>query len=152
MKFCPILSLLSNIDFPLYKTHQGGAKQILGQRTNQDYTQSILVVSKCYTIVEYTCPLLDGYYKVLENDIYINVGIASIITLILVTTVLYTTWFQFVSKAQLLDFGEHPPYCPGIYTNTWQYIKYLVQPLFILKNITLFSIFFPIASGNHHQV
>nr|KAJ0193489.1 hypothetical protein LSAT_V11C800402090 [Lactuca sativa] len=77
----------------LVLTNMGGAKQILGQRTNQDYTESILVVSKCYTIVEYTCPLLDGYYKVLENDIYINVGIASIITLILVTTVLYTTWF-----------------------------------------------------------
>ncbi|CAI9259362.1 unnamed protein product [Lactuca saligna] len=53
------------------------AIQILGQRTNQSYIESVLNVSQRYIISDYSCPELDKYQKVLENDIYIDVGLKS---------------------------------------------------------------------------
>ncbi|CAI9300683.1 unnamed protein product [Lactuca saligna] len=50
------------------------AIQILGQRTNQNYIESVFNVSECYIISDYSCPQLEKYQKVLENDFYIDVG------------------------------------------------------------------------------
>ncbi|CAH1445328.1 unnamed protein product [Lactuca virosa] len=58
----------------------GDAIQILGQRTNQGYIESVLNLSNFYTISEYTCPRLDDYQKVLENDIYMDVDFIGILT------------------------------------------------------------------------
>ncbi|CAI9271748.1 unnamed protein product [Lactuca saligna] len=57
----------------------GDAIQILGQRTNQSYIESVLNVLECYTISDYSCPKLDKYQKFLENDFYIDVGLMSVI-------------------------------------------------------------------------
>ncbi|CAH1424176.1 unnamed protein product [Lactuca virosa] len=106
---------------PQYRRHEtwfldvdkfGDAIQILGQRTNQGYIESVLNLSNCYTISEYTCPRLDDYQKVLENDIYMDVGIASVIQPIPDTITIPSAWFRFVSKTQLMEFGENPPFCP----------------------------------------
>nr|KAJ0201657.1 hypothetical protein LSAT_V11C600324730 [Lactuca sativa] len=85
----------------------GDAIQILGQRTNQSYIESILNVSECYTISEYSCPELDKYQKVLENDFYINIGLSSVIKPLANTITIPTTWFRFASKSQLTELGEH---------------------------------------------
>ncbi|CAH1444105.1 unnamed protein product [Lactuca virosa] len=90
----------------------GDAIQILRQRTSQDYIESVLNVSNCYTISDYSCPELDKYQKVLENDFYIDVGLSSVIKPIPNTITIPTTSFRFVSKPQLLELGEHPPYYP----------------------------------------
>lgn len=58
---------------------QADAIQILGQRTNQTYIESVFNVSECYIISDYSCPQLDKYQKVLENDFYSDVGMKSII-------------------------------------------------------------------------
>lgn len=92
---------------------QGDAIHILGQRTNQSYIESILNVSKCYTISECNCPELDKYQKVLENDFYIDVGLNSVIKPLANTITIPATWFRFASKSQLTELGEHPPYYPG---------------------------------------
>ncbi|CAI9280717.1 unnamed protein product [Lactuca saligna] len=88
------------------------AIQILGQRTNQSYIESVLHVSQCYTISDYSCPQLDNYQKFLENEFYIDVGLKSIIQPIPETTTIPKTWFRFVSKSHLIDLGERPPYYP----------------------------------------
>ncbi|CAH1424025.1 unnamed protein product [Lactuca virosa] len=90
----------------------GDVIQILGQRTNQGYVESIFHISSCYTISEYTCPYLDEYQKVLENEIYVDVGLASIILPLPDTITIPTTWFRFISKAHLLQLGENPLYYP----------------------------------------
>lgn len=110
------MSSLSIIHILLFKICQGDAIQILGQRTNQGYIESVLNLSNCYTISEYTCPRLDDYQKVLENDIYMDVGIASVIQPIPDTITIPSAWFRFVSKTQLMEFGENPPFCPGTHT------------------------------------
>ncbi|XP_042753009.1 uncharacterized protein LOC111888978 isoform X2 [Lactuca sativa] len=89
------------------------AIQILGQRTNQSYIESIFNDSECYVISDYSCPVLDKYQKVLENDIYIDVGLKSIIQPIPDTTTIPKNWFRFVSKSHLIELGETPPYYPG---------------------------------------
>ncbi|CAI9299803.1 unnamed protein product [Lactuca saligna] len=89
------------------------AIQILGQRTNQSYIESVLHVSQCYTISDYSCPQLDNYKKFLENEFYIDFGLKSIIQPIPKTTTIPKTWFRFVSKSHLIDLGERPPYYPG---------------------------------------
>ncbi|CAI9295921.1 unnamed protein product [Lactuca saligna] len=91
---------------------QADAIQILGQRTNQSYIESVLNVSECYIISDYSCPELDKYQKVLENDIYIDVGLKSSIQRIPDTITIPKTWFRFVSKSQLIELGEAPPYYP----------------------------------------
>nr|KAJ0186955.1 hypothetical protein LSAT_V11C900467740 [Lactuca sativa] len=91
---------------------QGDAIQILGQRTNQAYIESKLNVSNCYTISDYNCPELDRHQKVLENTFYIDVGLSSTISPLPDTVTIPTTWFRFVSKPQLIDLGENPPYFP----------------------------------------
>ncbi|CAH1428184.1 unnamed protein product [Lactuca virosa] len=90
----------------------GDAIQILGQRTNQSYIESIFNVSECYVISDYSCPALDKYQKVLENDIYIDVGLKSIIQPIPDTTTIPKNLFRFVSKSHLIELGETPPYYP----------------------------------------
>ncbi|CAI9266023.1 unnamed protein product [Lactuca saligna] len=94
--------------------NQADAIQILGQRTNQSYIESVLHVSQCYTISDYSCPQLDNYQKFLENEFYIDVGLKSIIQPIRETTTIPKTWFRFVSKSHLIDLGERPPYYPGV--------------------------------------
>nr|KAJ0193861.1 hypothetical protein LSAT_V11C800447680 [Lactuca sativa] len=89
--------------------------QILGQRTNQDYIESVLHISNCYIIAEYSCPQLDKYQKVLESNFYIDVGLVSVIRPLLDTVTIPTNWFRFVSKEQLLELREQPPYYPGLY-------------------------------------
>lgn len=74
-------------------------------------------MSDCFTIDEYTCPLLDQFQKMLEQDFYIDVGIASTIQPIPNTSILPTTWFRFLPKKQILELGENPPYCPGMSSN-----------------------------------
>ncbi|CAH1416657.1 unnamed protein product [Lactuca virosa] len=64
------------------------------------------------TTVEYTCPYLAEYQKILENEIYIDVGLASVIVPFPDTITIPTTWFRFVSKTDLIDLGENPPYYP----------------------------------------
>ncbi|CAH1446092.1 unnamed protein product [Lactuca virosa] len=90
----------------------GDAIQILGQRSNQGYIESVLHIHNCYTISEYTCPYLAEYQKILENEIYIDVGLASVIVPFPDTITIPTTWFRFVSKTDLIDLGENPPYYP----------------------------------------
>ncbi|CAI9263281.1 unnamed protein product [Lactuca saligna] len=90
----------------------GDAIQILGQRTNQGYIESIFHISNCYTISEYTCPYLDEYQKVLENEIYMDVGLISIIVPLPDTVTILATWFRFASKTDLLNLGENPSYYP----------------------------------------
>ncbi|CAH1421449.1 unnamed protein product [Lactuca virosa] len=89
------------------------AIQILGQRTNQSYIEYVSNVSECYIISDYSCPQLDKYQKVLENDFYIDVGLKSIIQRIPDTITVPKTWFHFVSKSHLIELGEAPPYYPG---------------------------------------
>ncbi|CAI9283387.1 unnamed protein product [Lactuca saligna] len=89
------------------------AIQILGQRTNQTYIESVFNVTQCYIISDYSCPKLDRYQKVLENDIYIDVGLKSSIQRIPDTITIPKTWFCFVSKSQLIELGEAPPYYPS---------------------------------------
>nr|KAJ0216239.1 hypothetical protein LSAT_V11C300134760 [Lactuca sativa] len=70
------------------------AIQILGQRTNKSYIESVLHVSQCYTISDYSCPQLDNYQKFLENEFYINVGLKSIIQPIPETTTNNFSFYQ----------------------------------------------------------
>ncbi|CAI9280037.1 unnamed protein product [Lactuca saligna] len=91
---------------------QGDAIQILGQRTNQSYIESLLNVSGCYTISDYSCPKLDKYQKFLKNDFYIDVGLISVIEPIPAILTIPKTWFRFVSKSHLIELGETPPYYP----------------------------------------
>nr|KAJ0223746.1 hypothetical protein LSAT_V11C200088840 [Lactuca sativa] len=86
------------------------AIQILGQRTNQSYIKSIFTVSNCYTLSCYNCPNLDEYQKILENNIYVDFGLASAIERIPHTVTIPRMWFRFVSKTALNDFAENPPY------------------------------------------
>ncbi|CAI9264105.1 unnamed protein product [Lactuca saligna] len=83
---------------------------ILGQRTNQSYIESVLNVSECYTISKYSCPELDKYQKVLENNFYKDVGLSSVIKPLANTITIPATWFRFASKSQLTELGEHPSY------------------------------------------
>ncbi|CAI9303423.1 unnamed protein product [Lactuca saligna] len=61
---------------------------------------------------EYTCPYLDEYQKVLENEIYMDVGLISIIVPLPDTVTIPATWFRFASKTDLLNLGENPSYYP----------------------------------------
>ncbi|CAI9290022.1 unnamed protein product [Lactuca saligna] len=88
----------------------GDAIQILGQRTNQSYIESILNLSHCYTISDYSCPMLDKYQKFLQNDFYIDVGLMSVIEQIPDTLTIPKNWFHFLSKRQLIDLGDTPSY------------------------------------------
>ncbi|CAI9259629.1 unnamed protein product [Lactuca saligna] len=63
--------------YPIEYLNHGDAIQILGQRTNQSYIESVLNVLECYTISDYSCPKLEKYQKFLENDFYIDVGLMS---------------------------------------------------------------------------
>ncbi|CAH1446867.1 unnamed protein product [Lactuca virosa] len=55
---------------------------------------------------------LDKYQKVLENEFYIDVGLKSIIQPIPDTITVPKSWFRFVSKLNLIQLGETPPYYP----------------------------------------
>ncbi|CAH1421553.1 unnamed protein product [Lactuca virosa] len=88
------------------------AIQILGQRTNQSYIESIFNVSQCYSISDYSCPQLDKYQKFLENAFYIDVGLKSVIEPVPDTIIIPKTWFRFISKSHLIELGETPPYYP----------------------------------------
>ena len=65
-------------------------------------------------ISEYSCPELDRHQKVLENDIYIEVGLISVIKPLPDTMTIPKHWFQFVTKSHLMELGEKTPYYPGI--------------------------------------
>ncbi|CAI9281028.1 unnamed protein product [Lactuca saligna] len=113
----------------------GDAIQILGQRTNQSYIESVVNVSECYTISEYSCPELDKYQKVLENDFYIDVGLSSVIKPLANTITIPTTWFCFASKSQLAKLGEHLPYYPyfiGMLSKIRDYTKHDGQPYVLI--------------------
>nr|KAJ0190099.1 hypothetical protein LSAT_V11C800434990 [Lactuca sativa] len=113
----------------------GDAIQILGQRTNQSYIESVLNVSECYTISEYNCPELDKYQKVLENDFYIDVGLNCVIKPLANTIIIPATWFRFASKSQLTELGEHPPYYPdfiGMLSKIRDCTKHDGQPYVLL--------------------
>lgn len=60
--------------------YKGDAIQILGQRKDQSFLQSVLIPSRCYTIEKYGCGVTDRYQKWLDNDVYITIGTASSIT------------------------------------------------------------------------
>ncbi|CAI9263702.1 unnamed protein product [Lactuca saligna] len=91
----------------------GDAIQILGQRTNQSYIESALNLSQYYTVSDYSCPMLDKYKKFLQNDLYIDVGLMSMIEQIPDTLTIPKNWFHFVSKPQLIELGDTPSYYPG---------------------------------------
>ncbi|CAI9259487.1 unnamed protein product [Lactuca saligna] len=83
-------------------------------------------VSECYIISDYSCPQLQKYQKVLENEFYIDVGLKSIIQPIPGTTTVPKTWFRFVSKSHLIELGEMPPYYPdfiGVLSKIRDYTK-----------------------------
>ncbi|CAI9291019.1 unnamed protein product [Lactuca saligna] len=90
----------------------GDAIQILGQRTNQSYIESVLNVLECYTISDYSCPKLDKYQKFLENDFYIDIGLMYVIQHIPDTIAIPKTWFRFLTKTNLIELEETPPYYP----------------------------------------
>lgn len=117
---------------------QGDTIQILGQRTNQSYIESVLNVSECYVISDYNCPQLDKYQKFLENDFYIDVVLMSVIQPILDTMTIPKTWYRFVSKSRLVELGETPPYYPGSHhTNPSDYIHVSYTVTFTSKQTTL---------------
>ncbi|CAH1430911.1 unnamed protein product [Lactuca virosa] len=71
----------------------------------------------------------------LEQDFYIDVGIASIIQPIPDTSILPTSWFRFLPKTQILELGETPPYCPdfiGVITKIKDCIKKDGEPFVLL--------------------
>ncbi|CAH1430050.1 unnamed protein product [Lactuca virosa] len=76
----------------------GDAIQILGQRKDQGFVQSVLIPNRCYTIEKYGCGIPDRYKKWMEKDFYIAVGTTSSITTIPDTHVIPTYWFNFISK------------------------------------------------------
>ncbi|CAI9293828.1 unnamed protein product [Lactuca saligna] len=90
----------------------GDAIQILGQRTNRSYIEFVFNLSQCYTISDYSCPMLDKYQKFLQNAFYIDVGLMSMIEQILDTLTIPKNWFHFVSKTQLIELGDTPSYYP----------------------------------------
>lgn len=112
---------------------QRDAIQILGQRTNQSYIKSIFTVSNCYTLSCYNCPNLDEYQKILENNIYVDFGLASAIERIPHTVTIPRMWFRFVSKTALNDFAENPPYLRGTNMNSLAHITCLFIDMLLCK-------------------
>nr|KAJ0185591.1 hypothetical protein LSAT_V11C900497200 [Lactuca sativa] len=51
----------------------GDAIQISGQRKDQGYVESVLKVSKCYTLSKYGCAEPDSFPKWIDNEIYIAI-------------------------------------------------------------------------------
>lgn len=98
---------LSNLHCHL--TPQGDAIQILGQRKDQGYVESVLKVSKCYTLSKYGCAEPDSFQKWIDNEIYIAVGTASSITSLSDTSTIPQNWFHFISKQQIPDFVDQSP-------------------------------------------
>ncbi|CAI9268452.1 unnamed protein product [Lactuca saligna] len=117
-------------------TLQGGAIQILGQRKDQGYVQSILQVSKGYTISNYGCREPNSYKKWIDNPIYIAIGMASSITLLPDTNTIPRNWFKFISKGQIPDFVDQCPDFLGIFVKFRSRFKKNNEPFFlpILKN------------------
>ncbi|CAH1424374.1 unnamed protein product [Lactuca virosa] len=76
----------------------GDAIQILGQRKEQGFVQSVLIPNRCHTIEKYGCGVSDCYKKWLEKDVYIAVGTTSSITFVPDTRIIPTYWFHFISK------------------------------------------------------
>nr|KAJ0223671.1 hypothetical protein LSAT_V11C200052020 [Lactuca sativa] len=73
--------------------------------------------------------------KILENEIYVDVGLASIIVPFPDTVTIPTTWFRFVSKTDLLRLGENPPYYPdfiGMLTKIRNCTKHDGEEFFLL--------------------
>ncbi|CAI9296176.1 unnamed protein product [Lactuca saligna] len=66
----------------------GDAIQILGQRKDQGYLQFVFQVSKCYAICKYGCGEPDSFQNWIDNIIYMAVGMASSITLLLDTGII----------------------------------------------------------------
>ncbi|CAH1436432.1 unnamed protein product [Lactuca virosa] len=114
----------------------GDAIQILGQRKDQGYVQSVLKVSKCYTISNYGCGEPDSYQKWIDNPIYIAIGMASSLTLLPDTNTIPRNWFRFISKGQIPEFVDQSPDFLGIFVKFRSCFKKNGQPflLLILKN------------------
>ncbi|CAI9281552.1 unnamed protein product [Lactuca saligna] len=102
----------------------GDAIQILGQRTNHAYIESILNLSDYYNIPEYNCPELDKHKKVLENDFYIDVGLNFVTKPLPDTITIPTCWFHFTSKEQLTQLGENALYFPDFIEMLSKIINY----------------------------
>ncbi|CAH1433716.1 unnamed protein product [Lactuca virosa] len=78
-----------------------GSIQILGEKADQEHAETMLHISKCYAITDYTCSEPDQHQKVLQNTLHLNVGPASSIEEIADSEALPTTWFRFVSRQHL---------------------------------------------------
>lgn len=86
--------------------YKGDAVQILRQRKDQGFLQSVLIPSRCYTIEKYGCGVPDRYQKWINNEFYMAVGTASSITPLPDTAIIPKHWFSFVSKTQIPDYKD----------------------------------------------
>ncbi|CAI9276910.1 unnamed protein product [Lactuca saligna] len=114
----------------------GDAVQILGQRKDQGYLQSVLIPSKCYTIEKYACGIPDRYQKWLDNEVYIAAGMASSITSIQDTHTIPACWFTFITKKQIADYVDRHADFIGVFSKLIRCTKKNKEPylLLILKN------------------
>ncbi|CAI9277033.1 unnamed protein product [Lactuca saligna] len=114
----------------------GDAVQILGQRKDQGYLQSVLIPSKCYTIEKYACGIPDRYQKWLDNEVYIAAGMASSITSIQDTHTIPACWFTFITKKQIANYVDRHADFIGVFSKLIRCTKKNKEPylLLILKN------------------
>ncbi|CAH1420083.1 unnamed protein product [Lactuca virosa] len=114
----------------------GDAIQILGQRKDQGYLQSVLIPSKCYTIEKYACEIPNRYKKWLDNEVYIVVGMASSITSIPDTRIIPAHWFNFIAKKQIPYYVDQHAEFVGVFSKLIRCTKKDKDPylLLILKN------------------
>nr|KAJ0215937.1 hypothetical protein LSAT_V11C300152420 [Lactuca sativa] len=87
-------------------------KNILGQRKDQGFLQSVLLPSRCYRIEKCGCGIDDRYQKWVNNEIYMAVGITSSITPLPDTVVIprhcgedvaISLWKEFTSASSKFD-------------------------------------------------
>ncbi|CAI9284902.1 unnamed protein product [Lactuca saligna] len=116
--------------------YKGDVVQILEQRKDQSFLQSVLIPSRCYTIEKYGCGVPDRYQKWINNEFYMAVGTVSSITPLPDTAIIPKHWFSFVSKTQIPDYKDQHADFVGFFSKLINCTKKDSEPylLLILKN------------------
>ncbi|CAH1416411.1 unnamed protein product [Lactuca virosa] len=111
-------------------------KNILGQRKDQGFLQSVLLPSRCYRIEKYGCGIPDRYQNWLNNEIYMAVGTASSISPLPDTVIIPIHWFYIITKRQIPDYKDQHADFVGIFSKLINCTKKDNEPylLLILKN------------------
>lgn len=121
----PMYKNINTYKLFLYKLslfYKGDAIQILGQRKDQGFLQSVLLPSRCYRIEKCGCGIDDRYQKWVNNEIYMAVGITSSITPLPDTVVIPRHWFYIITKKQIPDYKDQHA-CLNIHTHKNKYPK-----------------------------